>query len=102
MSGASYGRPGTSSRTGRRCRVGIRITRRSSNNFCDRPKLADWLGYPSPGSTARHIQIDRHVFPLREAVRHAFQRKLAANPALFVTTVGMTRLLPKALIDLDP
>src|SRR6516164_264496 len=57
------------------------------------------------GWTARFSlmrQVDCDVLPLRVALQHALERKLAANTAFLVATVRVTRTLTKPLVDLNP
>jgi len=47
-------------------------------------------------------QVDRDVLPLRVALQHAFEGKLAADAAFLIATVGVTGALAETLVDLNP
>ena len=48
------------------------------------------------------LEIDGDVLPLGVAVEHPLERVLAADAALLVAAVGLTRKLTEPLVDLDP
>src|SRR5215467_12942152 len=70
---------------------------------CDRwHRQARLVALQRTALVRRGVEVYRHVLPLREAVEHAFERELAADPRLFDAAVGMTGRLAQALIDLYP
>src|SRR5579872_4529602 len=48
------------------------------------------------------LKVDDHALGQSVAVEHRLKRVLLTDPALLVTTVGLTGCRPAALIDLNP